>query len=171
MVKPKAVLNKYNCTQCNKIIFKEAKRVSQNKKRGYKNMFCNSSCSASYNNKNKKTGYRRSKLEKFVYKMLRKDFPKIKLSKPNTYINGWELDIYVPNHSIAIEIDGIFHYKPIFGEEKLLKIKKNDRKKTKMCKDNGIKLFRIKDTLLKFKEVEAEILYKKFIFPIFKSLI
>ena len=51
-----------------------------------------------------------------------------------------ELDIYIPSLKLAFEIQGIFHYEPIFGQEKLDQIQKNDLEKVKKCKALGIKL-------------------------------
>jgi len=32
-----------------------------------------------------------------------------------------ELDIYIPSLKLAFELNGIFHYEPIFGKENFLK--------------------------------------------------
>jgi len=51
---------------------------------------------------------------------------------------------YLPNKNICIEYDGILHYEDKFNSPKDFKAtKKNDKIKTKYCKDNGIKLIRI----------------------------
>ena len=46
-----------------------------------------------------------------------------------------ELDIYLPSLKLAIEIQGIFHYKPIFifGDLKLKQIQDNDLNKKLIC--------------------------------------
>jgi len=51
-----------------------------------------------------------------------------------------ELDFWLPEIKYAIEINGIFHYKPIFGEGSLVKIKSRDKRKKIKCKALGIKL-------------------------------
>ena len=48
--------------------------------------------------------------------------------------------IYIPSIKLAFELNGIFHYEPIFGEEKLEKIKSNDQNKFLICKKNNINL-------------------------------
>ncbi len=58
-------------------------------------------------------------------------------------IKPFELDIYIPSLNIAFEIQGIFHYEPIFGQEKLEQIQKNDLEKIQRCKELGIKLIHI----------------------------
>ena len=51
---------------------------------------------------------------------------------------GYELDIYIPSKKIAIEYDGYFWHK------NKMKI---DLEKNKMCKNDGIKLYRIREGL------------------------
>ncbi len=47
------------------------------------------------------------------------------------------------NKFILIEIDGVFHYKPIYGHKRLNKVKENDKIKNKFCFHNNIPLIRI----------------------------
>ena len=56
---------------------------------------------------------------------------------------GSELDIYVPSLKLAFEIQGIFHYEPIFGQEKLDQIQKNDKDKIDKCSKLNIELIHI----------------------------
>ena len=51
---------------------------------------------------------------------------------------GYELDIYIPSHKIAIEYDGYYWHKNKF---------KQDLDKNSKCKKDGIKLFRIREGL------------------------
>lgn len=125
------------CGQCNKKVstyLKEAKKSKSGKS------FCNNSCAASYNNKHKTKGTRRSKLEVYVVKELKSLYPKLRISSNKIKAIGHELDIYIPKLKLAIELNGIFHYKPIFGQDKLKRIKKNDRLKKKACKQKNIRL-------------------------------
>lgn len=117
------------CKLCNKKVIPK-----------YRNRkFCSSSCSATYNNTHKKGGIRISKLEKFLQNNLQNiyKFPIIFNSKQA--INS-ELDIYIPSLKIAFEINGVFHYKPIFGISRLSSIRNNDKYKFYLCKKNKIKL-------------------------------
>ena len=50
---------------------------------------------------------------------------------------GMELDIYIPSRNIAVEYDGIFWHKN----------SKNDERKNKLCVENKIVLFRIKENI------------------------
>jgi len=59
------------------------------------------------------------------------------------FLQGLEIDIYVPHKKIAIEYQGIQHYKPIKywgGESALKRCKERDAKKKRICKANDIKL-------------------------------
>lgn len=42
---------------------------------------------------------------------------------------------------MAIEFNGIHHYKPIYGQSKLERIQKNDRQKIKSCQEKNIELY------------------------------
>lgn len=62
--------------------------------------------------------------------------------------DGYSLrfDFYLPQKNIAIEWDGVQHYKPVpyfGGRAGLLKQKENDRRKNRYCLAYGIKLYRI----------------------------
>jgi hypothetical protein len=138
------------CKQCKKIFKKLA---NQHKKS--KNHFCCRSCAATYNNTHKTKGIRRSKLEIWLENKLKIQFPKLIFKTNNfTIIN---LDIYIPYLKIAFEINGIVHYKPIYGLDKLTKIQKNDKRKIQLCNDKKISLYVIDAShLKKFNEVEAQ---------------
>ena len=129
---------KVSCINCNTAFLK---RLDQIKK--YPKHFCSNSCSATFNNKNKKYGTRRSKLEEFLEQNLPIIFSNLSFEFNSKTIIGSELDIFIPEISLAFEINGIFHYKPIFGEEKLAKIKNNDRDKVNACRRKNIKLHKI----------------------------
>ena len=41
---------------------------------------------------------------------------------------------------MGIELNGILHYEPIYGEDKLLQIQTNDERKFQACLEKGIEL-------------------------------
>lgn len=131
---------KKECAWCNKKVKKLLNQV-KNSKTG--NIFCNQSCAASYNNRNKTTGTRRSKLEQWIAKELPKVFPNEKIIFNGKEAIGSEIDIYFPERKIGFEINGIFHYEPIYGEEKLKKIQQNDKEKREKCRQSQIDLIEI----------------------------
>ena len=53
---------------------------------------------------------------------------------------GAELDFYFPELKIAVELNGIVHYQPIYGYKKLERVQEIDRGKILKCRMAGIKL-------------------------------
>jgi len=126
------------CKNCSKQFIKYNSQISKSK-----NNFCSRSCSATYNNNHKKYGYKRSKLEVYLEEQLREQFPELKIICNNKEIIGSELDFYFPTLNLAIEINGIFHYEPIYGKDKLTNIQNNDKAKLRACNQNNIDLISI----------------------------
>ena len=64
---------------------------------------------------------------------------------------------YLPKLNLAFELNGIFHYEPIFGESKLDRIQNNDNRKFQACLENGIELCIIDTSSQKyFKEKSSQ---------------
>lgn len=137
-----------HCETCGKV-FK--KLVCHSKKT--KHDFCCYSCFGIYINAHKKYGYNRSKLENYIDEKLIKLYPKMEFHfNRNDAING-ELDIFIPSLKLAFELNGIFHYEPIFGNDKLKSTKNNDCRKFQACLERGIELCVIDTSAQKyFKE-------------------
>lgn len=105
-----------------------------------KNVFCNNSCAAKYNNTHKTTGNRRSKLESYLEEQLRIVYPDLQIIANGKEVIESELDLYFPELKFAVELNGIFHYEPIYGQDKLEKIQNNDKQKFIKCYEAGIEL-------------------------------
>jgi hypothetical protein len=126
-----------NCLNCGNI---HEKRKIDIEKSKTGNFFCSRSCAAIYNNAHKTKGNRRSKLEKYLEIELIKLYPNLEiLFNDNKAINS-ELDIYIPLLKLAFELNGTFHYEPIFGQDKLIRIQNNDNRKFQACIEHGIEL-------------------------------
>jgi len=52
-------------------------------------------------------------------------------------------DFWLPDHNMVIEFDGIHHFKPIYGDEKLAEQKYKDKTKNQYCRKRGIRMLRI----------------------------
>lgn len=142
------------CANCGKT-FMITKGNAKKSKTG--NHFCSKSCAVSYNNRHKKFGIRRSKLEKYLENKLSEIYPELEILYNNKEIINSELDVYIPKYKLAFELNGIFHYEPIFGEDKLRKIQNNDKNKFQLCQEHDISLCVIDTSSLKyFKEQNAE---------------
>lgn len=123
------------CKQCGKSFEKHTARIKKTK-----NNFCSSSCAGTYTNTHKTTGYRRSKLEAWLEAELENLFPDIHFVFNGKQTINSELDIYIPELKLAFELNGIFHYESIFGDEKLKDIQNNDERKFAACQEAGISL-------------------------------
>lgn len=104
-------------------------------------VFCSRSCSSRYSQAHKTKGANRSMLEIF----LEHRFSEIDLGyelrfNAKTAIQA-ELDIYIPALNIAFEINGVFHYKPIFSQEKFDKTLLRDKFKKSECFNKDITLY------------------------------
>lgn len=85
-------------------------------------------------------GLTRSKLESWLVENLAAKFPTLEIIPNDRKTIGMELDIWIPKLRLAIEVNGIFHYAPIFGTTKLGKTQTNDIKKQLLCAEAGISL-------------------------------
>jgi hypothetical protein len=132
--------------------------------------FCNRHCQGNYYSKYLGRD-NRSLLEKKIESYLIDDYPKLDIifgDRQQCYT--LELDIYIPELNLAFEINGPIHYKPIYGNNALDKIQKNDAKKIKICKTKGIKLIIIDDVLDYYND-NSEYIYSNKIKPIIDNQI
>lgn len=142
------------CSECGKLLTRN-KSVASRTKTG--RSFCDLRCTALYRNKHKKTGTRRSKLEVWLELELKKQYPGLSLLFNEREVIGSELDIYIPILSLAFELNGIFHYEPIYGQERLASIQNNDDRKFQACLEKGVELCIIDSSQFKhFKPEKAQ---------------
>lgn len=127
-----------DCSHCGKKVKRKSSQAIRSK-----NSFCSQSCSATYNNTHKTKGSRRSKLEKYLEEQLTLLFPNLEILFNCKDVINSELDIYIPDFRLAIELNGIYHFKPIYGEKKLKKIQDNDLLKIEVCNRHRITLVTI----------------------------
>ena len=100
--------------------------------------------------------------ERLVQKAVKKEFPYLKVdcnSFPN-FLQGLQYDIFLPEVSLAIEIDGEQHFKYMEWIHKCPENfnlqRKRDRKKDKLSKSNGITLLRYREEEIRLKYLEVE---------------
>ena len=124
------------CEECGLVTKKRAYDVKNNK-----HVFCSYACHARYKNKNKKHGTRRSAIESHIEEMIRCTFPSLMfVCNDTTVLKGLELDFYFPLLKLAIELNGITHYEPIYGEDRLTRSKDSDQRKMISCYEKGVEL-------------------------------
>lgn len=140
------------CKNCSKMFCKRCCDIKKTK-----NNFCSKSCAATYNNTHKTSGNRKSKLEEWLESQLRDIYPNLIILFNRKDIINSELDIYIPSLKLAFELNGIFHYEPIFGEDKLSQIQNNDHRKFQACLEKNIELCIIDSSQQKkFTEVSSQ---------------
>lgn len=139
------------CAHCGRNVVRLANQAARST-----NSFCGKPCAAKYNNAHKTRGTRVSKLERWLQEQLPKLYPDLEFHFNRKDAIEGELDIYIPSLKLAFELNGIFHYEPIYGPEKLASIQSNDGRKYQACLERGIELC-IVDTsqMLNFKEKGA----------------
>lgn len=128
------------CSNCGNMVKRNNAQIAKTK-----HSFCDKSCAATYNNKLKRKS-RRSKIEAKFYGLVVKEFPNLDiLSNDKTMLDGYEVDVAIPGLKLAIEWNGIVHFKPIYGQPKLDNIQTRDAEKLKIASDKDINLIVISD--------------------------
>ena len=104
-----------------------------------------------------KTGYYGSKGQIHAYNYLRSVLKNIEVINNDwSILKTQQLDIIIPEHKVAIEYNGPFHYYPIRGKKRLMVAIKKDREKSDKLKSIGWKLFIIKADRKNLTKVEIE---------------
>jgi len=128
------------CDWCKKEFQRKPNLHLRRKKMLSQHCFCSRKCSYLYRQSDNSFG-KRSTLEKWIEQKLTVDFPTISIEYNNiTTING-ELDIFIPTLDLAFEINGVGHYKPIYGVDNFKKRIKKDGEKIEECLARKIDLF------------------------------
>jgi very-short-patch-repair endonuclease len=133
------------CANCGELFERAARFAGEDR-----NYFCGSACSATYNNKQREVGHTRSKLELWIEPRLKEDYPNLDIHFNRKDAINHELDIYVPELKLAIEINGRFHYEVVYSQSLLEATQRNDAEKAQKCKEAGIELVTIDASSLKY---------------------
>lgn len=160
----RVVRQEVSCKQCNKIFLKKRNQLKK-----HPNSFCSSSCAATYNNTHKTHGCRRSKLEIYFEQVLPTKYPDLEFHFNRKDAINSELDIYIPKLKLAFELNGIFHYEPIYGADKLNQTQNNDRRKFQACLEQGIELCIIDTSSLNYFKPDKAQKYLDIIINIINS--
>lgn len=155
------------CEECGKVSQKRAYDVKHNK-----HIFCSYGCHAKFKNRNKKHGTKRSAIEKYIETMIRSTFPALNTTcNDTTLLEGLEMDFYFPSLKLAIELNGITHYEPIYGEDRLTRSKDSDKRKMLSCYEKGIELAVIDVSAAKYLTKRWKEIYWNEICCILKKII
>ncbi len=153
------------CKQCNKEFIKKQKEIKKSKSG---NHFCSQSCAGTYNTTHKTHGTRRSKLENWLEEQLTLLYPNLQINFNKKDAIESELDIYIPSLKLAFELNGIFHYEPIYGQDKLNQIKNNDHRKFAACIEKKISFCIIDTSNQKYFKISTSQKYLDIIVDILK---
>lgn len=153
------------CKQCRKSFTKEQNQIKKTK-----NNFCSRSCAASYNNTHKSYGIRRSKLEIYLEEQIRECYPNLELICNQKSVIESELDFYFPQLKFAIELNGITHYEPIYGEDKFEKIQNNDKRKIIACYEKDIELAIVDSSSCSYLSPNNKEKYKNIVFGLIEKV-
>jgi hypothetical protein len=94
---------------------------------------------------------------------LREDYPKLEIKFNDKQTISSEIDIYFPSLKMGVELNGVFHYFPIYGQEVLNKTQHRDKEKAMKCQEKGIILNTIDLGNCGFTKVYANSIYRKVI--------
>jgi len=125
------------CAWCESTVVRQRMEIRKSKSG---RSFCNRSCAAKFNNRAKDHGCRVSQLEEYIAEHLDVDIPSLVVIRNDKTLIGSELDFYFPDLRLALEINGILHYEPIYGEDKFDRIQASDRQKVACCAQLGVEL-------------------------------
>lgn len=117
------------CSYCGKRVEKlRSKILAEGSLR--KNMFCSRACAGRHQADLLKQ-LRRSQCETLLANLIRADFPHYTVLQNNRKLldSGLEIDIFVVECKLAIELNGPCHYINIWGEDKLKDVQQRDAAK------------------------------------------
>lgn len=121
------------CVNCNKAF--ECKETSTQK-------FCSYKCAGSVGGRNSKQG-KRSKNEILLFELCNEEYSNV-LSNENMF-NGWDADIILNDHKMAIMWNGKWHYEKLTKKHSLKQVRNRDYIKIKEIKKLGYEPYIIRD--------------------------
>ena len=152
----RAIQVELTCKKCGKLFLRRKSKQEWLKKQpSYINTYCSRSCAKHKerirkpNNKlllkliNKRNfkifGHSRSELELFFESQMKLLFPDLKFIANGRY-EKFELDFYFPDLLLAIEINGVRHYRPINGQKLLKRVQTRDLLRIELCSSHHVDL-------------------------------
>lgn len=87
---------------------------------------------------------RGSKLEIYLFNKLIEDGYKVDFHKEQSLLNTkLQIDLFLPKLNVAIEVDGLSHFEPVWGQDALKRNQGYDNRKTGLILGKGLVLIRV----------------------------
>lgn len=105
-----------------------------------------------------------SHLEREVRDVLEKNNINYEYQKKFEWLSLQSLDFYLSEYNIAIECQGIQHFMPVEhfgGKENFISIQGRDKRKKRLCKENGVNLIYYLDKRFNSYMEEDDIYFNK----------
>lgn len=171
-MKPKRIWAKFinlTCCYCHNNLIRREYEFNQSKS---KTFFCSKSCKTKYANKYQIIHKPKSRAESILCNLIKENFPNLEIKENvrDLIPNGLELDIYLPKLKLCIELNGPVHFIPIWGQEKLDKIKNKDIQKQIEINKLGLNLIIIDISKLNSRQ-STDLFIKQYFFDYIKPLI
>lgn len=97
-----------------------------------------------------------SKLEKFLMYKIREVGWNVEWHLKPLENENLEVDLYLPDHYTAVEVDGIFHFGAVFSDEQYQKQVTSDAEKNGLLLKNGLCVIRLRNTKKNVSQVYFE---------------
>lgn len=149
----KAVYLDRKCEGCGKDV---RRRESEIKKSKHGKSYCSKSCRMKHYNAHilVRSSTQRSRAEDYLFEMMVSDFPSLKIIKNDRSFlsEHLEIDLYMPDIRLAIELNGPVHYLPIYGDERFKRVQIKDAKKNLELHQKGVALLTLDISRLQSKK-------------------
>lgn len=143
----------FPCGNCGKKLFRTRCAIAKSKSGLF---FCSKSCRMVHFNLNAKRTYpkRKSYAETFLASIIRESFPLLTVRENDRTVldSRLELDIWMPEKRLAIELNGPFHYFPIFGQDRLDRVQKRDESRLIELRQKNIGFMTLDISMLQTKK-------------------
>ena len=124
----------YICNRCTRDVHRVRPALPET-------VYCSPGCRKAADRDKRPRKSTRSKIELYIEAGFTRDHPSTQVLYNSRTLIGLELDIYFPEYKVAVELNGVFHYQPIFGGRSLYRTQRNDARKRERCQRKGIYLF------------------------------
>jgi hypothetical protein len=102
-------------------------------------------------------------MESFFELKIKETYPDLIFVSNDRDLIGFELDFLFPELKFALELNGIFHYEPIYKNKNFEIIQANDQQKLSLCRAMGVELYVLDISKCKhFSEKQGEIFWSIF---------